>query len=88
MGRTFKFPLFEGGQISANVRQQRAAYEENVANYREQVLVAFQDVDDSLSNLHYLAEQQEAEDRALTPTRGRSTSRMPATAPASFPTST
>ena len=63
-GPSIQFPLFEGGQISANVKQQRATYEENVAEYRESVLVAFQDVDDSLSSLRYLAQQQEAQDRA------------------------
>src|SRR6202000_1371042 len=59
-----EFPIFEGGQISANVKQQRAAYEENVANYRQSVLVAFQDVEDSLSAIHYLAQQYDAENRA------------------------
>jgi len=63
-GPNIQFPLFEGGQISANVKQQRASYEGNVAQYREQVLVAFQDVDDSLSSLRFLSQQQEAEDRA------------------------
>jgi multidrug efflux system outer membrane protein len=63
-GPSIQFPIFEGGQISANVKQQRATYEENVADYRQTVLVAFQDVDDSLSSLRYLAQQQEAEDRA------------------------
>ena len=63
-GPNIQFPIFEGGQISANVKQQKAAYEENVANYRQTVLVAFQNVEDSLSSLRYLAEQQEAQDRA------------------------
>jgi multidrug efflux system outer membrane protein len=63
-GPNIQFPIFEGGQISANVKQQRASYEENVADYREQVLVAFQDVEDSLSALRYLAQQAEAENRA------------------------
>jgi multidrug efflux system outer membrane protein len=63
-GPSIQFPIFEGGRISANVKQQRAAYEENVANYRQDVLVAFQDVEDSLSSLRYLAQQQEAQDRA------------------------
>jgi outer membrane protein, multidrug efflux system len=65
-GPNIQFPIFEGGQISANVKQQRAAYEENVANYRQSVLVAFQDVEDSLSALRYLAQQSEAENRAFT----------------------
>jgi multidrug efflux system outer membrane protein len=64
-GPSIQFPIFEGGKISANVKEQRAAFEENVANYRQDVLVAFQNVEDSLSNLRYLAQQQEAEDRAF-----------------------
>lgn len=64
-GPNIQFPIFEGGLISANIKQQRAAYEENVANYRQQVLVAFQDVEDSLSALRYLAQQSEAENRAF-----------------------
>jgi multidrug efflux system outer membrane protein len=64
-GPNIQFPIFEGGQISANVKQQRAAYEENVADYRQQVLVAFQDVEDSLSALRFLAQQSEAENRAF-----------------------
>jgi len=64
-GPNIQFPIFEGGQISANIKQQRAAYEENVADYRQQVLVAFQDVEDSLSALRYLAQQGRAENRAF-----------------------
>jgi multidrug efflux system outer membrane protein len=64
-GPNIQFPIFEGGQISANIKQQKASYEENVANYRQSVLVAFQDVEDSLSNLRYLAQQSEAENRAF-----------------------
>jgi multidrug efflux system outer membrane protein len=64
-GPNIQFPIFEGGEISANVKQQKASYEENVANYRQAVLVAFQDVEDSLSNLRYLARQGEAENRAF-----------------------
>jgi multidrug efflux system outer membrane protein len=63
-GPSITFPIFEGGRIEADIKQQRAAYEENVADYRQSVLVAFQDVEDSLSSLHYLADQAEAENRA------------------------
>ena len=64
IGPSIEFPIFEGGRIEANVKQQRAAYEENVATYRQSVLVAFQDVEDSLSSIRYLAQQYEAENRA------------------------
>ena len=63
-GPSIQFPIFEGGRIAANIKQNRAAYEENVATYRQTVLVAFQDVEDSLSSIRYLAAQYEAENRA------------------------
>ena len=63
-GPSIQFPIFEGGRIAANVKQQRATYEENVATYRQQVLTAFQDVEDSLSAVKYLSVQYEAENRA------------------------
>jgi len=63
-GPSIQFPIFEGGQIAAQIKQAKAAYEENVADYRESVLVAFQNVEDSLSSLRYQAEQQEEQDRA------------------------
>lgn len=43
----------------------RAAYEENVANYRESVLVAFREVEDNLSELRLLADQAKAQDDAV-----------------------
>ncbi|MCE0499090.1 MAG: efflux transporter outer membrane subunit [Methylacidiphilales bacterium] len=64
-GPSIQFPIFEGGRIAANIKQQRATYEENVADYRQSVLVAFQNVEDSLSSLRYLAQQEEAENRAF-----------------------
>jgi multidrug efflux system outer membrane protein len=63
-GPSIQFPIFEGGRIAANIKQQRATYEENVADYRQSVLTAFQDVEDSLSSLKYLDIQYEAENRA------------------------
>ena len=63
-GPSIQFPIFEGGRITANVKQQRAAYEENVATYRQTVLVAFQDVEDSLSAIHYLKVQYDSEYQA------------------------
>ena len=64
-GPSIQFPIFEGGRIAANIKEQRAAYEENVATYRQSVLTAFQDVENSLSSLKYLADQSEAENEAF-----------------------
>ena len=63
-GPSIQFPIFEGGRIAANIKQQRGLYEENVADYRQTVLSAFQDVEDSLSAEKYLTLQFESENRA------------------------
>jgi NodT family efflux transporter outer membrane factor (OMF) lipoprotein len=48
-------PIFNGGRNRANLAAQRAAYDESVANYRQNVLVAFQQVEDALSGLSTLS---------------------------------
>jgi NodT family efflux transporter outer membrane factor (OMF) lipoprotein len=49
--------LFSGGQRSAAVAAARASYDQSVANYRETVLAAFQNVEDQLSSLRILSQQ-------------------------------
>ncbi len=43
---SFSQPLYTGGRLSANLVRARASYGESVANYRQQVLVAFHEVED------------------------------------------
>ncbi len=50
-------PIFQGGRIVAENERTKAAYAEAVAVYRQQVLGAFQDVEDTLSRLK-MREQQ------------------------------
>ena len=57
--------LFDGGARRGTVAAARAAYDQAVANYREVVLGAFGEVEDCLSSLRVLAEQAEAEHRAV-----------------------
>jgi multidrug efflux system outer membrane protein len=64
-GPGVSLPLFSGGRNQANYRRSKAAYQEAVANYRQQVLVAFGDVENSLSGIRHLAEQSEAQQRAV-----------------------
>ncbi|HTS50341.1 MAG TPA: efflux transporter outer membrane subunit [Bryobacteraceae bacterium] len=56
--------LFDFGRRDASLRGVQAAYDATVASYRQTVLSAFQEVEDDLANLRYLAEeavqQQEA----------------------------
>jgi NodT family efflux transporter outer membrane factor (OMF) lipoprotein len=49
--------LLSGGQRSAAVAAARAAYDQSVANYRETVLAAFQNVEDELASLRILSRQ-------------------------------
>jgi NodT family efflux transporter outer membrane factor (OMF) lipoprotein len=58
-------PLYAGGRLSAGMERARAVYEESVANYREQVLTAFQEVEDGLSGLRVLEDQAAAYDKAV-----------------------
>jgi NodT family efflux transporter outer membrane factor (OMF) lipoprotein len=49
--------VLSGGQRSAAVAVARAAYDQSVANYRETVLAAFQNVEDELASLRVLGQQ-------------------------------
>jgi multidrug efflux system outer membrane protein len=58
-------PIFDGGRIRGNVERAKAAYLENLSNYRQQILVAFQEVDSTLGGLRVLSEQADAQSRAV-----------------------
>ena len=49
-------PVVNGGRNRANLAYTRHAYDETVANYRQTVLVAFQQVEDGLSGLSQLSQ--------------------------------
>jgi len=49
-------PIVEGGRNRANLAAARSAYDQAVANYRQSVLTAFQEVEDGISNLSTLAQ--------------------------------
>jgi len=60
--------LFDGGRITGNIALARAAHEEASANYRQTVLGAWREAEDSLAAIRELADeatsQQAAEDAA------------------------
>jgi len=64
-GPSISLPLFTGGRNKANLDNARAAYEEAVANYRQSILVAFQEVDNSLAGLRFLRDQSVARNDAV-----------------------
>jgi multidrug efflux system outer membrane protein len=65
IGPSLSLPIFAGGRIRANYQRSQAAYEEALARYRQQVLVAFGDVENSLSGIRHLTEQAAAQQRAV-----------------------
>ena len=58
-------PIFEGGRNKANLERAKASFDENLAQYQGRVLVAFQEVESALAGLRILAEQNEAQARAV-----------------------
>jgi hydrophobe/amphiphile efflux-1 (HAE1) family protein/NodT family efflux transporter outer membrane factor (OMF) lipoprotein len=69
IGPSLSLPIFAGGRNRANYRRSRAVFDEAVARYRQQVLVAFGEVEDSLSGIRYLIDQAAAQQRAVTNAR-------------------
>lgn len=62
--------VFDAGAHAAQSAQAHAAYDEQVANYRNTVLDAFQDVEDNLVALRQLQRESVSEAAAVTATQG------------------
>jgi multidrug efflux system outer membrane protein len=62
-------PVFNGGRNRANLAYARQSYDESVANYREAVLEAFQQVEDGLSGLNELSRATSTQDAAVSDAR-------------------
>jgi NodT family efflux transporter outer membrane factor (OMF) lipoprotein len=58
-------PVVNGGRNRANLALNRAAYDESVANYRQAVLVAFQQVEDGLTGLAMLDQAEKTQQQAV-----------------------
>ena len=65
VGALLSLPIFDGGRRQAGVESANAEMDIALARYREQVLGAFRDVEDQLAALHLLAEQADAQSRAV-----------------------
>jgi outer membrane protein, multidrug efflux system len=65
VGAFLAAPIFDGGRREAGIDNARVNMDVALARYREQILVAFRDVEDQLAALHLLAEQAEAQSRAV-----------------------
>jgi multidrug efflux system outer membrane protein len=69
VGPSVTLPLFEGGKLRAGLLFAQASYDEMVATYRQSVLTAFSEVEDSLAAQTLLANQYAAESEALVAAR-------------------
>jgi len=65
LGASALAPLFSAGKLRASVAQARAAYDESLANYRQTVLSAFQEVEDNLAAASLLAHEAAIQDEAV-----------------------
>ena len=69
IGPTVTLPIFTGGRNRAELSQAKAVYNETIANYRQTVLSAFEEVEDQLAAQNLLATQLDAQSAALTASR-------------------
>jgi len=65
IGPSISLPIFAGGRNRANYKRSQAAFEESVARYRQLVLVAFGDVENSLAGIRHLTDESAAQQRAV-----------------------
>jgi outer membrane protein, multidrug efflux system len=65
-GTALNIPIFDGGRRQGNLDNARAVYEEDVAKYRQQVLTAFREVEDNLSDMRILEQQTQTQAEAVT----------------------
>ena len=61
--------IFDGGQRRATVQEFTAAYNADVASYRQTVLTAFQQVEDDLAAERMLADETQKQDQAVASAR-------------------
>ena len=62
-------PVVNGGRNRANLAYTQHVYDESVANYRETVLTAFQQVEDGLTGLNDLSQAQTTQNAAVADAR-------------------
>jgi NodT family efflux transporter outer membrane factor (OMF) lipoprotein len=68
-GATLAQTVFDAGLRNARVQQAVAVFDQDLADYRQTVLTAFQQVEDQLAALRILAEEQKVQDAAVVSAR-------------------
>jgi len=65
IGPQMTLPMFQGGRLRSNYKASKAAYDETLANYRKSILVALQEVEDSMVDVRSYNRQSSALDAAI-----------------------
>jgi NodT family efflux transporter outer membrane factor (OMF) lipoprotein len=65
LGPSLAATIFDGGLRAARTEAARAAYDQQVATYRQTVLTAFQDVEDNLASLRILEREIVVQEQAV-----------------------
>jgi multidrug efflux system outer membrane protein len=65
IGPSIDLPIFQGGRLLNNLRASRARYDEQLATYRQSILTAFREVEDSMLDLKAYGRQRSAVAAAL-----------------------
>jgi NodT family efflux transporter outer membrane factor (OMF) lipoprotein len=69
IGTNLLQPILNGGRNRANLAAAKAGYNESVANYRQSVLIAFQQVEDGISGLNALSQAAKTQQAAVDDSR-------------------
>ena len=69
LGQACRCRFLQVAEIARNYKRSKAAYQEAIAKYRQQILVAFGEVENSLAGIHHLSNQAVAQNRAVTNSR-------------------
>ena len=64
-GLIFGLPIFDGGRREANLLRASALVDAAVAVYREKLLISFKEIEDSMSGLHYLSDQEKIQNQVV-----------------------
>jgi NodT family efflux transporter outer membrane factor (OMF) lipoprotein len=64
-GPSISETIYDGGLRRATMEQYRAQFEQTVANYRQTVLTAFEQVEDNLASLRVLSKEIQEQDTAI-----------------------
>ena len=65
IGPSVTVPVLTGGKLKANLRAAKSRYDEALAKYKQTLLVALREVEDSLLDLQSIAQQRSAIEAAL-----------------------